>query len=68
MNHRVNNDDMCMKYYEYSIQSVLVFHTCYFIFVNIFIKGLFNFSNYGINIVLFIRNMSAREKHFDIHL
>ena len=46
------------------LPSFLDFHTCYFNFVNLFtfpIKELFNFSNYGINIILFIRNMSARE-------
>ena len=39
------------------LPSFLHFHTCYFILVNLFlfpIKELFNFSNYGINIILFI--------------
>ena len=61
MNYLVNIDDMCMKYQEYFL--FLDFHTCYFNFVNLFIfpiKELINFSNYGINIILFIRIMSAR--------
>ena len=47
------------------IQSFSVFQTCYFNFINLFIfpiKELFNFSNYGRNIISFVNNMSAREK------
>ena len=52
-------------------QSFLFRHACYFNFITLFIfliEELFNLSNYGINIILFSNNMSAREKHFDIHL
>ena len=46
------------------LQSILVFHTRYFNFINLFIfpiKELFNFSKYGINFISFVSNMSARE-------